>query len=271
MAAERRASVTWTGDLLSGSGTIDEVGSGAFGPLDVSWAARAEETSGGKTSPEELIASNGATSTIESLGTLVGPVSAGVLVAFADVGVVFTVAAAAMVIAAALLARVRVEGRIDLTANADDESAQEMIAAGFRTFADTPGARLIVGLIAAQTFVRGCVNVLIVVAVAVVATAGLAWALLRESPASGAPVVRVAIELPRASAFLTSPPGRLPSHLRAIAWSTLRRDLRVFAPSSGARANSVDVCSTCRGRGATWRSRPTVAGWRTRSAAATRS
>jgi lipoyl-dependent peroxiredoxin len=56
MAAERTASVTWRGDLMSGSGTIDEVGSGAFGPLDVSWAARAEESSGGKTSPEELIA-----------------------------------------------------------------------------------------------------------------------------------------------------------------------------------------------------------------------
>jgi lipoyl-dependent peroxiredoxin len=56
MAAERYASVTWTGDLMSGSGTIDEVGSGAFGPLDVSWAARSEEASGGKTSPEELIA-----------------------------------------------------------------------------------------------------------------------------------------------------------------------------------------------------------------------
>jgi lipoyl-dependent peroxiredoxin len=56
MAAERRASTTWSGDLLSGSGTIDEVGSGAFGPLDVSWAARSEEASGGKTSPEELIA-----------------------------------------------------------------------------------------------------------------------------------------------------------------------------------------------------------------------
>ncbi len=56
MAAERRASVTWRGDLMSGSGTIDEVGSGAFGPLDVSWPARTEESSGGKTSPEELIA-----------------------------------------------------------------------------------------------------------------------------------------------------------------------------------------------------------------------
>ena len=57
MAAERHASVTWNGDLMSGSGTIDQVGSGAFGPLDVTWTARTEEAaSGGKTSPEELIA-----------------------------------------------------------------------------------------------------------------------------------------------------------------------------------------------------------------------
>lgn len=54
--ADRRATVTWNGDLLGGSGTIDEVGSKAFGPLDVSWAARSEDASGGKTSPEELIA-----------------------------------------------------------------------------------------------------------------------------------------------------------------------------------------------------------------------
>ena len=56
MATERRADVTWKGDLMSGAGTIDEVGSGAFGPLDVSWPARAEGVSAGKTSPEELIA-----------------------------------------------------------------------------------------------------------------------------------------------------------------------------------------------------------------------
>ena len=54
--AERSAAVTWNGDLMGGSGTIDEVGSGAFGPLDVTWASRAEDESGGRTSPEELIA-----------------------------------------------------------------------------------------------------------------------------------------------------------------------------------------------------------------------
>jgi osmotically inducible protein OsmC len=40
---------------MDGSGRIDEVGSGAFGPLDVTWASRAEDPDG-RTSPEELIA-----------------------------------------------------------------------------------------------------------------------------------------------------------------------------------------------------------------------
>jgi len=55
MATERTANVVWHGDLINGGGTIERVGSGAFGPLDVSWAARSEEPNG-KTSPEELIA-----------------------------------------------------------------------------------------------------------------------------------------------------------------------------------------------------------------------
>lgn len=54
--AERTAAVTWNGSLLEGAGTIDSVGSGAFGPLEVTWPSRAEDESGGRTSPEELIA-----------------------------------------------------------------------------------------------------------------------------------------------------------------------------------------------------------------------
>ena len=55
MATDRNAEVTWNGGLLDGRGRIESVGSGAFGPLDVSWASRAEEPAG-RTSPEELIA-----------------------------------------------------------------------------------------------------------------------------------------------------------------------------------------------------------------------
>jgi osmotically inducible protein OsmC len=55
MSAVRHAEVTWHGELITGSGTIDYVGSGAFTRMPVSWAARTEAP-GGKTSPEELLA-----------------------------------------------------------------------------------------------------------------------------------------------------------------------------------------------------------------------
>jgi len=55
MATDRKAQVTWEGDLMTGKGRIETVTSGAFGGLDVSWPARSEEP-GGLTSPEELIA-----------------------------------------------------------------------------------------------------------------------------------------------------------------------------------------------------------------------
>ena len=60
MATDRTAEVTWHGDLMSGSGRVDSVTSGALGSLDVDWGARSED--GQKdTSPEELIAAAHAT------------------------------------------------------------------------------------------------------------------------------------------------------------------------------------------------------------------
>jgi lipoyl-dependent peroxiredoxin len=52
--AQRKASVIWERDLLRGSGSVT-AGSGAFQDLDVTWKSRTED-SGGKTSPEELLA-----------------------------------------------------------------------------------------------------------------------------------------------------------------------------------------------------------------------
>jgi MFS family permease len=123
--------------------------------------------------PEELIASNAATSTIESLGTLFGPLIAGVLVSIANVGLVFALGAGALLVGAAFLARVKVEGGIDFAAAAAAEGgAWRVLAAGFRTIARAPRPRLVVFLIVAQTFVRGCLNVLIVVAAFQVFDAG---------------------------------------------------------------------------------------------------
>lgn len=53
--ADRRASVKWQGDLMSGSGTFDLASSGAMTGAGVSFATRTEDPNG-ETSPEELVA-----------------------------------------------------------------------------------------------------------------------------------------------------------------------------------------------------------------------
>ena len=54
MAAESSASTTWEGDLAHGRGTTTPQ-SGAFEPVEVTWASRTTRSEG-KTSPEELLA-----------------------------------------------------------------------------------------------------------------------------------------------------------------------------------------------------------------------
>ncbi|MDQ3850436.1 MAG: OsmC family peroxiredoxin [Actinomycetota bacterium] len=54
MAAQSSASTVWEGDLAHGEGRTTP-GSGAFEPVDVSWASRTARAAG-KTSPEELLA-----------------------------------------------------------------------------------------------------------------------------------------------------------------------------------------------------------------------
>lgn len=55
MAATRTATVTWTGALTEGSGTVSAGTSELFTDLPVSWGSRTESP-GGRTSPEELLA-----------------------------------------------------------------------------------------------------------------------------------------------------------------------------------------------------------------------
>jgi osmotically inducible protein OsmC len=54
MAAQSSASTVWEGGLATGSG-VTTPSSGAFAPVDVTWASRTAR-SAGKTSPEELLA-----------------------------------------------------------------------------------------------------------------------------------------------------------------------------------------------------------------------
>jgi MFS family permease len=109
--------------------------------------------------PEELVASNAATSTVESLGTLVGPLIAGVLIEQARVGITFAIAAAALATGAGLILRVHAQH----PASAKAVSRRRPDVA-WRTIQQHPGAPVVVTLMVAQAFVRGCLNVLIVVA-----------------------------------------------------------------------------------------------------------
>jgi len=121
--------------------------------------------------PKELIATNGATSTVESIGALVGPLLTGVAVAVADVGLVFGAGAGVLGVASVLFAQVRVEGRVDM-AYTPPGGTRDMLAAGYRAIGAGPRTRLVVALIGAQAFVRGCLNVLLVVAAFRVLEAG---------------------------------------------------------------------------------------------------
>jgi MFS family permease len=109
--------------------------------------------------PEELVAANAATSTVESVGTLVGPLVAGVLVGQVSVGAAFTVAAAVLAVGVCLVFRVHTAG----SATGRAASARRPGFA-WRTVVQHPGAPVVVILMVAQAFVRGCLNVLIVVA-----------------------------------------------------------------------------------------------------------
>ena len=53
--AVRTAHAVWSGDLLSGAGTVSATSSGLFTGLPVSWGSRTAAVDG-RTSPEELLA-----------------------------------------------------------------------------------------------------------------------------------------------------------------------------------------------------------------------
>jgi MFS family permease len=109
--------------------------------------------------PEELVASNAATSTVESLGTLIGPLVAGVLVEQARVGVTFAVAAGVLAVGAGLILGVHSQGTVT-----GRSASRRSLRFAWRTVRQHTGAPVVVTLMVAQAFVRGCLNVLIVVA-----------------------------------------------------------------------------------------------------------
>ena len=111
--------------------------------------------------PKELTAANVTSSTIESLGIFGGPAIGGLLLAATGEEVVFGAAAAAFLLSAILIGRVRVDSHPEPRERR--EGVFREFSAGFLTLYRERGLRVLVLLLASQTFVAGMLNVLIVV------------------------------------------------------------------------------------------------------------
>jgi MFS family permease len=116
-------------------------------------------------SPSELTAANVAASTLESVGTFLGPALGGLLLAVTSAQVVFAANAGTFLWSALLVVGLRrfEPPREPVDAAAGDEPGGDGVLAGITTIASEPTLRTLVGLYAAQTLVAGALNVLVVV------------------------------------------------------------------------------------------------------------
>ncbi|MFL5926316.1 MAG: MFS transporter [Gaiellaceae bacterium] len=114
--------------------------------------------------PEELTAANVSASTIDSVGSFVGPAVGGLVLAGWGVGAALLITLAAYAWSGALIVRVRSGGAP--TAAAERTAAPSVGAeafAGFRAVLSDSRLRLVVGLFGAQAAVAGALGVLAVV------------------------------------------------------------------------------------------------------------
>jgi MFS family permease len=118
----------------------------------------------------ELTAANVASSTIESVGFFAGPALGGLLLAVADIPVVYLFNAATFIWSAALVLRIKPvveptpddQDALDEAEDGPPEGFLREAAAGFATILRSPDLRALVGLYAAQCVVAGASAVFIV-------------------------------------------------------------------------------------------------------------
>ena len=114
--------------------------------------------------PAELTAANVASSTIESVGTFLGPAFGGLLLAVSTPQLVFAVNGLTFLWSAALVVGLRrFEMPREPSTSVDAADAERAVLAGIATIVREPTLRTLVGLYGAQTLVAGALNVLVVV------------------------------------------------------------------------------------------------------------
>jgi MFS family permease len=132
---------------------VTSVVGSAFRPAQASLLPQLSRT------PEELTGANVVASTIESLAFFVGPALCALLLAVADIPIVYLVNAATFAVSALLLLGVHVPAKEVSADDQPDESSEEGFLsealAGFRTIARSRDLRLITALALSQTIVAG--------------------------------------------------------------------------------------------------------------------
>ena len=114
--------------------------------------------------PRELVAANVASSTGEGIGTFVGPLLAGVIVAATGSVATSLLVAVTFAGAAAAVTGIRFERAADAWGGVDaDRAARFRLTDAPRVLRSYPGASLVAGDFVAQTFVRGLLVTLVVV------------------------------------------------------------------------------------------------------------
>jgi MFS family permease len=118
--------------------------------------------------PEELTAANVTRSTIDSVGSFVGPAVGGLLLAATSAGWVFLVTAATFIWSAVIVALIRPRaGAGGPHEEKEEEPAGERLlrsaTAGFKAIAVERRLRIVIALYSAQTVVAGALGVLVVV------------------------------------------------------------------------------------------------------------
>ncbi len=108
---------------------------------------------------QELVATNVSGSILEGAAVLVGPALAGILLTFTGTDVVLAFCAVISACAAVLVARISSGDYVPARAS----RVLADLTAGVRALEREPNTRLIIGLFASQTLVRGLLNVLLVV------------------------------------------------------------------------------------------------------------
>lgn len=111
--------------------------------------------------PTELGAVNTSSAFVEGIGTLAGPALAGVLVALQGIESALIAAIVLSVLGALSVGKIHSDRTV---LELHHEPVGAALLGGFRSIRTNPAARLLIGLFGAQTFVRGLLYVLIVVA-----------------------------------------------------------------------------------------------------------